>query len=244
MGYRVIYRARKGNLQYVATPYFSPDIPNRVEIGPFTFAESNELVGRIKEISIDGSVSFSSGETTRTFGLSSKFIDRNFGINSIDDDKYQEYGKDFYYFPFYIGKIFAIYPYVVENTSSDGFNIYDDYISGELKFKLYEKNSQFYFGLTGIIVISRRSRRTGNIISTVWVNVDSNPRPSATVYMNLTLAGKQFQIPCDIDRSDIPQAYSGGSFDAKPVTWWEYANANGDPIWDSTTGSRTSNPFS
>ena len=264
MAERIIYRGRpRATKPYPFEEEVStiPNTNNFLYLGPLTLDELMEFKYRIKNFSISGSVT---KETTDDEGDTiNETEDFSYDIGKgIIESRFSSSS------PFFFSFEYRTYMYEKESEftvsfvdvfnrgqARDSFYAQSDwtgsfYIYSTLNFadnKSPLKTNEGYFLPLYMDLLSYPDSSTDNNFEIFSVLGKEQSEPEAEIgvlfYFNaqLKVGSKTYSIrvSCASNFSTLVSA----SLTIEATEWWPYANADGQPIWDTSTGARTSNPF-
>ena len=255
MAERIIYRGRpRANKPYMFQQDVAaiPETADYFLFGPLTIDELMEFKYRIKEFTVTGSVTYKGTPTeeeenpTETANLNynivrGKLLVRTIsgtpGIGGTLESKTKPYEKESDFSHTFITGTINVFADVYYKESSV-------YTLGPTQPSIDMSSTEPYKTGAGYylpIIVGLYDPITYSGFGSVNRGEEEFAEEFYTD-IQLKVKSKTHNIRCRVYAAG--EEVVGGSLTVEASEWWPYANADGQPIWNTATGARTSNPFS
>ena len=254
MAERIIYRGR----QRATKPYpfqvdvdAIPDTADYFLFGPLTLDELMEFKYRIKKFTVSGSIvvkafDFEGITYNETIDLNydiirSRLIVRQtgggiggsggfFGFKTEAFDKESEVSLSF------VNRLIYIFDDVFYKEQPDYLSFQPPLVDMSSTFP-YKTNEGYYLPIEFIIFDGSRS----NGFASLTRRGEEEFEEGFYTDCQLKVRSKTHNIRCYVFGAG--RTVVGGSLTIEASEWYPYANADEQPIWNTSTGARTTNPF-
>lgn len=241
MAERIIYRGRpriNDPFPFIVEADAVPEGDGYFYLGPLTLDQLMELEFRVKKFSVSGSVTYEKSPTeedpttSRTSSFAYDIEKGRIQTNSISEYEGIKFTKESDFTGYFIDGNYGF------NTGRFCF-IKADEPAGiwpptffPIVLKPYKINDQYY------VAVQMSLYQYDDILGD-YISISESPEGQDS---ELKIGDKTYNIKIS--------GYAGAenvlsvTFAMEASEWWPYANADEQPIWNTATGTRTSNPFS
>lgn len=240
MAERIIYRGRPridDPFPFIVEADAIPEDTGYFYLGPLTLDQLMEFEFRVKKFSVSGSITYEifpteeDPATSITANLSYNIEKGRIQRNSISEFQGIKFTKESDFTHYFIDGNFEV--------DADRFCfIKSDEPAGltpptfyPIVQKPYKINGQYY------IAIQMSLYQYDDVLGT-YISFYESPEGQDS---ELKVGDKTYNIK--VSGSAGSENVLGITFTMEATEWWPYANADGQPIWNTSTGARTSNSF-
>ena len=241
MAERIIYRGRpriNDPFPFIVEADAVPEEDGYFYLGPLTLDQLMELEFRVKKFSVSGSVTYEifpteeDPATSRTTSFAYDIEKGRIQINSISEYEGIKFTKESDFTGYFIYGNFEV------DTDRFCF-IKADEPAGisppafyPIVQKPYKINNQYY------VAVQFQLHQYDDILGD-YINIFEAPEGQDS---ELKIGDKTYNVK--VIGSAGAENVLSVTFSMEATEWWPYANADEQPIWNTATGTRTSNPFS
>ena len=255
MAERIIYRGRpRANKPYMFQQDVAaiPETADYFLFGPLTIDELMEFKYRIKKFTVTGSVTYEGVPTEEdenpieTINLNYdivrgkllvRVIGGGQGVGGILQSKTEAYEKESDFSQTFITGTIGLFNDVFYKETSEYVNGISQPSIDMSSTEPYKTDAGYYLP----IIVSLYDPITSSGFASVNRGEEEFEGEVFTD-IQLKVKSKTHNIRCRVNA--VGEETIGGSLTVEASEWWPYANADGQPIWNTATGARTSNPFS